>query len=60
MANVQILPGNSGGPLIDEIGRVIGVNTLKLAEFASSEGFGIAIPINAANQAFGKVLGNEP
>ena len=42
--NAQIYPGNSGGPLIDSQGRVIGVNTMKLLT-RNFEGLGFAIPI---------------
>jgi len=42
--NAQIYPGNSGGPLINENGEVIGVNTLKLIT-NKFEGLGFAIPI---------------
>lgn len=42
--NAQIYPGNSGGPLIDSKGRVIGVNTKKLLT-RKFEGLGFAIPI---------------
>jgi serine protease Do len=37
-------PGNSGGPLIDIDGNVIGINTLMLSEGGGSEGLGFAIP----------------
>lgn len=41
--DAAINPGNSGGPLIDRFGRVIGVNTLKLAGSSESIGFAVAI-----------------
>lgn len=37
-------PGNSGGPLVDIDGNVIGMNTLILSEGGGSEGLGFAIP----------------
>jgi serine protease Do len=40
-ADVRLLPGNSGGPLADVEGRVVGINTLVAA------GLGCAIPSNA-------------
>jgi serine protease Do len=43
--DAKVNPGNSGGPIIDEQGRVVGVVTLKQAQ---AEGIGLALPINYA------------
>lgn len=42
--------GNSGGPLVNCYGQVVGINTMKIGDYASSagvEGLGFAIPITA-------------
>lgn len=41
--DAAINEGNSGGPLLDRGGQVLGMNTLKLSD---SEGIGLAIPID--------------
>ena len=46
-------PGNSGGPLLDAQGRVIGINS---AAAASAEGIGFAIPIDAARAIMARAV----
>ena len=43
--------GNSGGPLFDARGRVIGINAQINSDSGTAEGVGFAIPINAARRA---------
>jgi S1-C subfamily serine protease len=53
--NAQIYPGNSGGPLVNEKGQVIGINTLKELT-RNYEGMGMAIPIDTALDEFAQEL----
>lgn len=50
--NAALNNGNSGGPLINEYGQVIGINTLKMSKNnlteATVEGLGFALPISRA------------
>jgi serine protease Do len=40
--DTAINPGNSGGPLLDRYGRVVGINTWKIAGSAQSLGFAVS------------------
>lgn len=42
--------GNSGGPLVDMDGKVVGINTAIISSSGGSEGVGLAIPINDARK----------
>lgn len=42
--DAPIHPGNSGGPLVDTEGRIVGINTLLYSESGGDEGIGFAIP----------------
>lgn len=44
--DAAVNPGNSGGPLVNIRGEVIGINTFIFSESRSNSGVGFAIPIN--------------
>ena len=56
--DAPITHGNSGGPLFDARGRVIGINAQINSNSGQSEGVGFAIPINAANRSFRQLVRN--
>ncbi|MFD2117440.1 S1C family serine protease [Paenibacillus yanchengensis] len=53
--DAAINEGNSGGPLIDFSGKVIGINTMKIADFGV-ESIGYAIPINNAKPIIASII----
>lgn len=56
--DAPITHGNSGGPLFDSRGRVIGINAQIRSESGQAEGVGFAIPINAAKRSFEQLVQN--
>src|SRR5207253_1391984 len=48
--------GNSGGPLLDSEGKVIGINTAIFTPSGGSVGIGFAIPINTAKRVAAQIL----
>lgn len=49
--DAAINQGNSGGPLIDSTGHVIGINEQIASQNGGNDGLGFAVPINAAVSA---------
>jgi len=56
--DAPITHGNSGGPLFDARGRVVGINAQIRSDSGQSEGVGFAIPINAAKRSFRQLVRN--
>ena len=58
--NAALNSGNSGGPLINCYGQVIGINTMKMSSYSSTsstvEGLGFAIPITAAKPIIDELI----
>jgi 2-alkenal reductase len=50
--------GNSGGPLFDARGRVIGINAQIRSNSGTAEGVGFAVPINAAKRSMAQLIVN--
>ena len=50
--------GNSGGPLFDARGRVIGINAQIRSDSGNAEGVGFAVPINSARRSLQQLIAN--
>ena len=51
--DIALNPGNSGGPLVDSRGRVVGINT---AIIAMAQGISFSIPVNTAKWVVAQLL----
>jgi serine protease Do len=54
--DATINQGNSGGPLVNALGQVVGINTFIVSTTGSYEGVGFAIPINRARRVAQELL----
>lgn len=56
--DAAINPGNSGGALLDANGRLIGINSSKIAS-VEYEGMGFAIPVNTVKEKCDKIISRK-
>lgn len=54
--DAAVNPGNSGGPLLDAFGRVIGVTTAILSPSGTNAGIGFAIPVDTVNRVVPQLI----
>ncbi|MGE2814944.1 S1C family serine protease [Mycobacterium heidelbergense] len=54
-ADAPIRPGDSGGPMVNNSGQVIGMNTAATDSYKMSKGQGFAIPIGTAMAVAGQI-----
>jgi serine protease Do len=52
--SLHLRPGNSGGPLVDTAGRLVGINTLM-----TGPDVGVAVPVDVVKQFLKNALGNR-
>jgi serine protease Do len=50
--------GNSGGPLVDAQGRLVGINTLIFSRSGGFQGVGFAVPVNLARYVMDRLIGD--
>jgi len=54
--DAAINPGNSGGALVDDTGRLVGINTAILSRSAGNVGIGFAVPVNMARAVMDQII----
>src|ERR1022692_4752512 len=51
-------PGNSGGPLVNLEGQLLGINTMILSQSGGSEGLGFAVPLEVIRHSYAALRAN--
>ena len=54
--DAAINPGNSGGALVDEGGRLVGINTAILTRSGGNQGVGFAVPVGQAISSADQII----
>jgi putative serine protease PepD len=54
--DASVNPGNSGGPLVNSKGEIIGINSAIISPVRGSVGIGFAIPINTAKKVMAQLI----
>jgi S1-C subfamily serine protease len=54
--DAAVNPGNSGGPLLDSSGRLIGVNTAIKSPSRANAGIGFAVPVDVVNHVVPQLI----
>ena len=54
--DAAVNPGNSGGPLLDSHGRLIGINTMIQSPSGASAGIGFAVPVDIINRVVPQLI----
>ncbi|QDP73662.1 trypsin-like serine protease [Legionella israelensis] len=54
--DASVNPGNSGGPLLDSAGRLIGLNTMIYSNSGASAGIGFAVPADEIHRIVNQII----
>lgn len=55
VASLHLRPGHSGGPMVDALGRLVGINTMM-----NGPDVGVAVPVHVAKEFLKRVVGQPP
>jgi S1-C subfamily serine protease len=56
--DAAVNPGNSGGPLLNSRGQVIGLNTAIISQVSQSAGISFAVPVNSIKRILDQLIQN--